>query len=712
VKKTLSSKITLSIITVLVAFCWAAYVSDAYYERLTEERLEVAQSAQQEADELVGDIEQALAALPEAATALAESLANRDDWSSKQLEQALMQILLSQPRIFGVGVAFEPYQFDENMRLYSPYAMRREQGIEKVDVADFYDYTEQQYEWYGKALRGAPRWNELFYGQVSQAWLVEYVVPVIKDGQAIGLVYINYTLDALQKRINLTDLGEDGYSFIVDSNGRLVDYPVLEEVYSHRSLYDQPGFQNTKMRHVIKRALSRESGNTEYKSDITERNSWLFYAPVAGTNLSVLTVFAQPSMLTNDPWLHRQIFNVLIAWSVLLLSLMGVYLACCSGPGVHGYWAASMVSALILIVTIGALWYISFNAESEREENVTQVVSQADLADFKRQYTRESLINHGDPPLYVPTGVFIQSIEFSSANNVVLTGYIWQRYAARYHKGLSRNIVMPEAESFELTEAYRQQEQASELIGWYFRATLRQNFDYGHYPLDRQSVWIRLWHKDFDRNVVLVPDLGAYDQLNPDWLPGIEKDFVLSGWTLWRSYFNYHHNSYNTNFGIDNYVGQTRFPELYFNIGLKRAFFDPFVSQLAPIFVVLLMLFAVLLTCSRDEERITLLGFNTARVLAACSALFFVVLLSHIDLRSSLAGKEILYLENFYFVTYLTLLVVSVNSILLSWGMRFLSINGKSLIQHRDNLLPKLMFWPMVTGQLFLLTLLDLYPSV
>lgn len=709
-KRAFPSRIIYFAIAALAALYWASSVSYTYYQRLANERLEAVRTAQKEADALVGDIEQALASLPVVAQELADALAEQD-WSSSELEEELTRILLSQPRIFGVGVAFEPYRFDTNFRLYSPYVMRGERGIEKVDVADFYDYTEKQYQWYGEALPGPPRWNELYYGQVSQAWLIEYVVPVLKSDQTIGLVFINFTLDALQSRINLTDLGENGYSFIVDNSGRLVDYPIVEEVYSQKNLYDQQGFQSARMRSVVKKILDRESGQAEYQSDITKKESWLFYAPVAGTNLSVLTVFAQPTILTSDPWLHQQIFHVLITWCVFLLLVVAFYLACYSRPNVSSYWTASLISSFILIVAIGTLWFISFNAEIEKKQNVTHVASQADLEDFKRQYTRESLINHGDPPLYVPTGVFIQSIEFSSANNVVLTGYIWQRYADKYHKGLSRDVVMPEAESLELTEAYGGEEHASGLVGWYFRASLRQNFDYGHYPLDRQSVWIRLWHKDFDRNVVLVPDLSAYDQLNPDWLPGIEKDFVLSGWTLWRSYFNYHHNSYNTNFGIDNYVGQTRFPELYFNIGLKRDFFDPFVSQLAPMLVVLLMLFAVLLTCSRDEERSALLGFNTARVLAACSALFFVVLLSHIDLRGSLAGKEILYLENFYFVTYLTLLIVSVNSILFSWDIRFPAFNGVSLIQHRDNLIPKLLFWPMITGQLFLLTLLDLYPT-
>jgi hypothetical protein len=48
--------------------------------------------------------------------------------------------------------------------------------------------------------------------------------------------------------------------------------------------------------------------------------------------------------------------------------------------------------------------------------------------------------------------------------------------------------------------------------------------------------------------------------------------------------------------------------------------------------------------------------------------LFFFVLLSHIDLRSSISAKAIVYLEDFYLVTYITLHLVSVNSILFSWG--------------------------------------------
>jgi len=48
------------------------------------------------------------------------------------------------------------------------------------------------------------------------------------------------------------------------------------------------------------------------------------------------------------------------------------------------------------------------------------------------------------------------------------------------------------AEAYRSTEAYRVHENGAEVIGWYFSATLRQSFDYGHYPFDRQDVWLRI----------------------------------------------------------------------------------------------------------------------------------------------------------------------------------------------------------------------------
>lgn len=146
---------------------------------------------------------------------------------------------------------------------------------------------------------------------------------------------------------------------------------------------------------------------------------------------------------------------------------------------------------------------------------------------------------------------------------------------------------MPEGDSdiylIEDEAKYKKTQGNETVIGWYINTSLRQTFDYARYPFDRQDIWLRLWHLNFDRNVILVPDLKAYDAVNdwpqdPNIFLGLERDFVLERLSLERTYFNYHYNNYNTDFGIDNYVGQTAFPELYFNVGVRREVLDAFVA--------------------------------------------------------------------------------------------------------------------------------------
>ena len=206
----------------------------------------------------------------------------------------------------------------------------------------------------------------------------------------------------------------------------------------------------------------------------------------------------------------------------------------------------------------------------------------------------------------IPTGVFVQSVEFSSANNVTVTGYIWQRYRTDLPEEVAINpnppragfpitpgFILPEADSTSVEEVYRVVDGNEETVGWYFNAALRQEFDYAKYPFDQEEVWIRLWPQSLAQNVLLVPDLASYDVTNPASLPGVEQqDFVLEGWVMTESFFSYRENTYNTDLGIESFVGRNGFPELYFNVSLKREFINAFISNMIPIIVVALLLFA------------------------------------------------------------------------------------------------------------------------
>ena len=108
------------------------------------------------------------------------------------------------------------------------------------------------------------------------------------------------------------------------------------------------------------------------------------------------------------------------------------------------------------------------------------------------------------------------------------------------------------------------------------------------------------------------------------------------------------------------------------------------------------------MTTTSDPDRGTIFGFSTAGGIATVSALFFVVLLAHIQLREQFAGSGVVYIEWFYFMMYVVLLGVAVDTYLVSapWTA------GNRLIAFEDNLIPKVTYWPVLIGTMCVITIL------
>jgi hypothetical protein len=307
--------------------------------------------------------------------------------------------------------------------------------------------------------------------------------------------------------------------------------------------------------------------------------------------------------------------------------------------------------------------------------------------------------------ILVPTGIFLQSLEFLSGDNLLISGYYWQRFGPDIPDDFVRGLVFPEAfrDAYKQTEAYRYTEGDVETIGWYFETTIREPFDYTYFPFDRQDAWLRLWSRDFTRDVTLVPDFASYNTMDPRMLPGLERDFVYSGWIPRFSGFSMAVQEYTTSFGIGDADDVELLPELYFNLILDRkfvgAFFEHFIFALA----VAIVLFGLLVLTTDDENLKSRFQLTTAGVLAACSGLIFAVILKHNQLRSVLGTRGVSYIEIIPILLYLAIAAVIINAILLASPLKL------RLIHHRNNLWPVLLYWPILLGTVLLTTLYLFY---
>ena len=311
-------------------------------------------------------------------------------------------------------------------------------------------------------------------------------------------------------------------------------------------------------------------------------------------------------------------------------------------------------------------------------------------------------------PYRIPTGVLLESIEFLTPNNVRVNGYVWQKWPPGIPADVTRGFELPEAidmadpgdPAYDITEA-----DGTELIGWRIQTTLRQDFDYHRYPFDRQDVWLRLWARDFGRRVVLVPDFASYPTLDPAALPGLDQQFVYGGWTPEQAHFSYGTTRYDATLGYAAARTASVYPELYFNARLKRDFLEPFLDYVTFALAVALLLFGVLVLTTKDEMRTSRFGLSTFGVLGTAGSLFFAVILRESQLRNTIGPDQIVYLETLPVLLNLAILLVALNAILLAAPIK----RRFALLEYRNNLLPTLLYWPMLLGGLLAVTLVVFY---
>ena len=358
--------------------------------------------------------------------------------------------------------------------------------------------------------------------------------------------------------------------------------------------------------------------------------------------------------------------------------------------------ATSAAWSLTLLVALIAAWTTIATADRLDAWHGAPMLSADDVDAYLAQHSPP-----GVAPYRIPTGVLVKSMEFLNGDNVQVTGYIWQQYGPDLPEDFVRGVVIAEAveEAYDAQEVYRFERNGIETIGWYFAAVLRQPFEYAGFPFDEQDLWLRLWSRDFAASTVLVPDFASYVTMDPRALPGIEEEFVYSGWSPVYSGFTLAIQPYSTSFGIGAAGDVVRLPELYFNLVLDRNFVGPFIEHFVFALAVAVLLFGLLILSTDDEHLKARFQLSTAGVFGAASGLLFAVILKHNQLRGVVGSPGLSYIEVIPILLYGGVVAVVVNAIVLASPMNV------KFVHHRNNLLPVLAYWPALLGVLLVFTL-------
>jgi hypothetical protein len=632
-------------------------------------------SARNQAQASAASINEAFSSIKIIADTIADDL-TAGDLAYTDIEARMRHEMRQRPDIDGLAITFAPFVFDEDLRLFQMYLYQDGEGGFDLLTGATYDYTQPQgddpdapnTDWYLGPMANGPTWNEPFFARGAQKILIEYGIPFFRDGVEAGVVTIDYSLATTRDLIADLDLGATGYGFLLSAEGTYLAHPVTERV-ARTTIFDIASTsENGNLEAIGERALQGETFSTTIQDEITGATSWVFIEPVTTTGWSLGIVLSKREFMPGDATTVREQIAIALSGAAAIVILVGLV--------TRGVWMVSNVFSLLAVALIVLIWFLA--ADDQNADRVT-ITDHTALDRYLEQ--------RGDDLIRLPTGIYIQALQFPDPVSLRVNGYIWQRVDDAVEPG----FMLPQriGEEATLEEVYHQ----DDVVIWYFGMTLAQNYDTLRYPFDTRSIDIRISPAELDGSVILVPDLDGYPLIQPDLRPGVDNDIYINNWTVKSSVYNYQSVSFNSTFGLERHSGTM--PELYFSLYTERRFVGPFIAYLLPGMVVAFMMFAFLLSDRKagdKEEIVTTLNY--------VAALFFVVAIAHASLRDGIAAEGLTYLESVYIMLYIAIVGVALNVFLIA------KRPDLALIRYRNNIIIKLLYWPAVMGVLLAITLM------
>lgn len=615
-------------------------------------------------------LDETLKEVQDQAEALAAAIGD-GSLTKRNYKKALAAMLESDPAFYGGAIAFAPYAFDPERRLYAPYFAKRDGSLSFMHIEDAYDYTDANQKWFSEAIEFGSSWSAPYFDKsVGDILMTTYSAVVYRDStsggrEAVAVVTIDISIESMGEVVRVFGLDSNGYLEIVSAEGRYLYSPTLSRVLNQESLFDSAQWlHNAAFDELRALIANNETGLVELHSASSDVHEWISATSLPTTPWHVVGVFAEPLEESHSPELrHRLMFIILGV--VFFLSIALLYKQVVKPkPGDIISWPTAILVTLVLVVGVGQIWNVTMQYASDSAREFVPITSEQDVINVVNEFKQRAAEQLTAPPIVIPTGIYIEAMKFLDNSDLQVVGGIWQRYHILEDAGIERGVTLPGAARLRVQEPLVVPLGDYELVRWQFSGEWRFKHQFTRFPLLKDDFGIAVMPRDKASNIMLVPDVNSFPYLGPSLLPGLSPNVFLLGWRITESSFELRPWEHNTTFGRPATLKNQTLPEWYFSIAMEKVFVNSVISNLTPLAIAMTIAFIVLLISTRDIARLDILRTGVGFDIGICTSIFFVVALSHIGLRNNIVSDEIFYLEYFYMLMYVNLVWVCCHSIL------------------------------------------------
>ena len=661
-------------------------------------------AASKQLDVLVGEVIDTADALALQMT----NLTTEQRTNITRLDTMLTNTLSANHNFHGSSITFKPYEFSKDKPLFGRYIYRQNQGVVFSQIEDDYDYTDSTHhmtDWYTKGITGESLWNGPYWDDAGHTTMMTYSSPFYdkQTQKQLGIVTIDVSINQLSHIILAMDLGSSGYPTLTTNDSTFIHHPGSMAEKHQRPKSFQEIYEHT--RHpefaiLVNAIKNKQSGIITKTKNKKGDDAWLVYTPIANNGWSLQSMFIVADIPVDMNQFRQELYIIATCWMIFIGLLVQTLLT----PMTNAKLRISIVSgavSVLLFAGIAALWNFEIQYPDDPDRNNSLTSSYEVDSYVDRYLAHQSKLMASSK--FVSTGLEVETMSLESSGALSLSGYLWLKY--KHHKKEpdlfdEHSLQFSQAQSNSFTLMHHQQAPANNkgmrenYQLFRFEAVVDSNNDQSNYPLELEHIALTLLPLTEVENLHLVPDLAAYHNKVPTFKPGLNRELSISGWDIIATYFSFNPDKQSSNLGIKIHADQEQFPRLSYNIVIKRNFIDSFISNLTPLIVVAIVLFSITLLTQQ---------MTIAEMFGIAVSMFFVVVFSHLSIRSTIAVGEIFYLEYFFLVIYVAILTVPINHFRIT-----LNIPSRFLDYH-DGVYFKALYWPLMLTTFFVITFLQFF---
>lgn len=256
------------------------------------------------------------------------TVAEAVDLDEEASKSVIEKMLADNQQIVGSTIAYEPYKFKPDMEFWAPYYNRTESGSLQFTQLGTPENNYPAQDWYRLAKEAddiilSPPY---FDAGGAKIWMVTWSVPFHnRANELTGVATTDIAFSQTQEIVRQIQVGEQGYAFLVDSNGVVLgigtqggEYKIMED----RMLISESSERASLWNKLIADMTKGESGFVDL-ADPQGNLMFVAYEPIGmDTGWSLALAFPQEELFIPAV----QLRNNLIFVSVVILAIAIVIL--------------------------------------------------------------------------------------------------------------------------------------------------------------------------------------------------------------------------------------------------------------------------------------------------------------------------------------------------------------------------------------------------